>query len=100
MASIRRRGPTRLQLDPGLMSKLLSLLELVEPFPKRAVIDLFVVACAPGYYRFEAIVSWRSGHWALTGTYAPRAYPSLDRLAKQPETLEAGRTVTRHELLT
>jgi hypothetical protein len=82
------------------MSKPHSQLELVEPFRKRAVIDPIVVACAPGNYRVEAIVSWRSGRWALTGTYAPRTFPSLDRLAKRPEMLEACRAVTRPELLT
>ncbi|MBT2305333.1 hypothetical protein J7E70_33570 [Variovorax paradoxus] len=95
MASIRRRGPTRLQLDPGPMSKVLSQLELVEPFRKKAVIELIGMECAPGCYRFEAIVSWRSGRWALTGIHGPRTFRSLDRLAKQLETLEAGRTVTR-----
>jgi hypothetical protein len=100
MASIRRRGATRLQLDPGPMSKVLSQLELVEPFHKKAVIELIVAKSAPGCYRFEAIVSWRSGRWALTGTHGPRTFRSLDRLAKQLEKRGARRTVTRLQLLT
>jgi hypothetical protein len=100
MASTRRRGPTKAQQDLEPPSNVLSQLELVELFHKKAVIELIVVEFAPVCYRLEAIVSWRAGRWALTGTRGPRTFRSLDTLARQLKALGAGRTVTRLELLT
>lgn len=42
------------------MSKELSQPELVEPFHKKAVVELIVVECAPGCYRFETLEAGRT----------------------------------------
>lgn len=79
---------------------MLSPLELVEPFQTQAVIELIVVECAPGCYRFEVIFYRRSGRWTPSGTHGPRTSRSPDPLAKQLKSMGAGRTVTRPTLPT
>ncbi|RZL85519.1 MAG: hypothetical protein EOP82_32530 [Variovorax sp.] len=98
MATTRRAAKVRPEMEPP--ANMVSQLELVGFFHRKAVHELVVVEIAPELYRLEAIIAWRTGRWTLMGARGPRNFRSLDTVARHLKTMGVGRTITRLELLT
>lgn len=73
---------------------------LVEYLANQAVTELVIVSVAPGCYRLEAALSWRSGRSVLVATHGDaRLFRSLDTIATLLRTIGTGVTLIRLELL-
>jgi hypothetical protein len=93
------RGPSAAATDTASPAHPITQAALVEYLATGVVLELVVRQTAPGAYRLEASLSWRSGRSTLvTARGDVREFRSLDTLATFLKTAGIGSTLVRLEL--